>query len=261
MNTRTLHPSPLRKYICNPAHPLIGGIGVLTILTLLLSPIPCKAQDDGDFSIYGTWEELLSNESTYKTITINSDGNTVAVHYYINEYYSGIISKVDKHRFSISNLTMSQRDEKAKDMGRGTEWTLLYDPNRKQLKLTMGKDSKELYFKKMNRKESAFDGVITAKVENGNALNSIIKELRVTNDKGNVIASGVYANGGFTITLPKTLDAKYLSNIIGVGDYWYEGVRDRNANFYITPVWAVENASTKLTQSNHESAWKRCKVR
>ena len=61
----------------------------------------------------------------------------------------------------------------------------------------------------------AFDGVITAQVENGNIYNNLVK--RVTAgvlgyEDYNVIvlASGPYANGGFTLTLPQTVDTNHL---------------------------------------------------
>jgi len=60
-----------------------------------------------------------------------------------------------------------------------------------------------------------FNGVIKAQVENGNVLNSKIKKFGVITcadeDVCDTIAlPGTYANGGFTVTLPKKPDAKYL---------------------------------------------------
>jgi hypothetical protein len=77
----------------------------------------------------------------------------------------------------------------------------------------------EIYFEQLPiavADSGAFDGVITVQVENGNTLNSIISELRVSYDfwvqtDVSFSLTGAYSNGGFTVTLPKTLDAKYLS--------------------------------------------------
>jgi len=65
---------------------------------------------------------------------------------------------------------------------------------------------------------SAFDGKITAKVENGNDYNAVISTVaaRIYNEnsgKYEVFASGSYANGGFTITLPATPNAKFLISL------------------------------------------------
>jgi len=61
----------------------------------------------------------------------------------------------------------------------------------------------------------AFDGKITATVENGAAYNSQFSMVAAvvytdTEPWYEILATGTYANGGFTITLPATLDAKYL---------------------------------------------------
>jgi len=83
-----------------------------------------------------------------------------------------------------------------------------------------------------------FDGVIRAQVENGNQLNSIISELciRILADwnDGNPIyntipLSGAYTNGGFTVTLPETIDAKYLRV---VDDSEIVQISDRNAQYF-----------------------------
>ena len=61
----------------------------------------------------------------------------------------------------------------------------------------------------------AFDGVITAQVENGNIYNNLVKRVTASlwdddDDVEVVLASAPYANGGFTLTLPQTVDAKFL---------------------------------------------------
>ena len=78
-----------------------------------------------------------------------------------------------------------------------------------------------------------FDGKITAQVVNGNAYNSVFSTVKATVwydeaipvDKPNRteyygskhIATGVYANGGFTITLPATPDNSFLKRWADLG--------------------------------------------
>jgi hypothetical protein len=78
----------------------------------------------------------------------------------------------------------------------------------------------------------AFDGVITAQVENGDILNSIITGFgAIMRNPDGIIdeqysLSGVYANGGFTITLPDSLDV-ILASMAGFPGYIH--VSDRTA--------------------------------
>ena len=62
---------------------------------------------------------------------------------------------------------------------------------------------------------SWFDGTITAQVENGNAYNNFVKRVMTKvwdkNDNSTALASAPYANGGFTLTLPQTVEAEFLS--------------------------------------------------
>jgi len=64
---------------------------------------------------------------------------------------------------------------------------------------------------------SWFDGTFTATVVNGNAYNDLIDKIGVfisidTNDNwiNEKIATGTWSNGGFTISLPTTLDSRFL---------------------------------------------------
>jgi hypothetical protein len=86
-----------------------------------------------------------------------------------------------------------------------------------------------------DKQSVAADYVITARVENGNAFNSAIGEVRsVAGDDyfqlPNQI-SGAYVNGGFTITLPGTFDAKSLKRVREGFDPWIK-VSDTNARYF-----------------------------
>ena len=87
----------------------------------------------------------------------------------------------------------------------------------------------------------AFNGVITAHVENGSALNSRIKELYAAEfyvwsgtEKvyNRVPVSGTYVNSGFTVTLPEKPDTKYLSTVEDTFGYHAENASDKNANIF-----------------------------
>jgi len=63
---------------------------------------------------------------------------------------------------------------------------------------------------------SWFDGTITATVENGNNYNDLIAEVvafALSDRYGDeIVARGIWSNGGFTITLPETLDDKFFES-------------------------------------------------
>ena len=78
-----------------------------------------------------------------------------------------------------------------------------------------------------------FDGIITAKVENGDAYNSLISKVKVRvgydYESGDELwVSGNYVDGGFTLTLPATLSDKFCDNIL----MYYNGptISDIKAN-------------------------------
>jgi hypothetical protein len=74
----------------------------------------------------------------------------------------------------------------------------------------------------------AFDGVITAQVENGDELNSIITKLfwTPTGEFDDLfLLSGSYSKGGFIITLPESLDV-ILSSMAGYPS-------DRDSPYYV----------------------------
>ena len=87
----------------------------------------------------------------------------------------------------------------------------------------------------------AFDGVITAQVENGNAYNNLVKRVGIGTWEGwnqeqgidifTVFASAPYANGGFTLTLPQTVEAEFLSPWDDDDDEFYSDLKisDKNA--------------------------------
>ncbi|MDR3013479.1 MAG: hypothetical protein LBU70_09785 [Chitinispirillales bacterium] len=94
-----------------------------------------------------------------------------------------------------------------------------------------------------NLASGAFDGVITAQVENGDELNSIVSEVRVIfipEDLGSIqrknetqlTVIGKYSNGNFTLTLPETLPDLYTYQI---GHYFLNDtplVSDKLARIY-----------------------------
>jgi len=109
--------------------------------------------------------------------------------------------------------------------------------------------------------DGAFDGTITVMVENGSNYDSIISKVRVMtyNDATELwdkeIAFGNYTNGGFTLTLPTTIDTELLHNLgsfsrhLSVSDrnvrlfgingskfYAYNSDDNRIGNFYIVNV-------------------------
>jgi len=90
---------------------------------------------------------------------------------------------------------------------------------------------------------AAFDGMIRAQVENGSALNSRVSEVRadIYIDDGEpgdgitvTLSTGSYSNGGFSISLPQSLDKELLRNIMSIPEMNMASVNvsDRAANFY-----------------------------
>ena len=107
---------------------------------------------------------------------------------------------------------------------------------------------------------SAFDGRITAVVQNGNAYNSVISRVKALyyTDSGeeHVVASGTYANGGFTMTLPSTPNAGYLSTIGSLfGGAGNMIISDRNANIMSIDLFEGFNADDYVVcDFSYESA-------
>jgi hypothetical protein len=83
----------------------------------------------------------------------------------------------------------------------------------------------------INLAVGAFDGVIRAKVENGEVVGEIVKEVRVTFSEGSAVftTSSEYVDGGFTLTLPETIDEKLLESVKRYHPYTYK-ISDWNAN-------------------------------
>ena len=85
-------------------------------------------------------------------------------------------------------------------------------------------------------KSSETTFTIVAEVENGNSYNNLISKVVAygwveAEDDDIEIATGNYANGGFTMTLPTPLNSKFLENIMdselgewGDGDFTYSDV-------------------------------------
>ena len=87
---------------------------------------------------------------------------------------------------------------------------------------------------KQSAEVSAFNGVIKAQVENGGSLNSIISELRASagwEESSALSLSGVYAGGGFTVTLPESPDSKLLNSYWGFPEHY--NISDRDGNFFV----------------------------
>jgi len=64
-----------------------------------------------------------------------------------------------------------------------------------------------------NGHENPFNRTITATVVNGNNYNDLISNVVATlwvNDRNHTIATGTWSNGGFTITLPQTINTALL---------------------------------------------------
>ena len=99
---------------------------------------------------------------------------------------------------------------------------------------------------KDNSEDIVFDGrTVIAKVENGNEYNELFKTVKAAIMWGerlewHVITTSNYSNGGFILTLPQTIDDKYLSTI-DKEHYW--------GNFQLLGggKLAISNKNVKLT--------------
>jgi len=86
----------------------------------------------------------------------------------------------------------------------------------------------------------AFDGVITAQVENGETLDSLISVFRVaqrdwfTDVRMEIPVSSVsYSDDDFRFTLPKTIDDEHLASVEKTfGGYLDFSITDRNAKYF-----------------------------
>ena len=94
---------------------------------------------------------------------------------------------------------------------------------------------------------SPFDGVITATVEKGEAYNAhnskvttVAAQVRNNNGGREEFASGTYANGGFTLTLPATPDSKYLSPIEEIVDEG-KGIKISNKTAKVVELDLISN--------------------
>jgi len=89
--------------------------------------------------------------------------------------------------------------------------------------------------------DTPFNRTITAVVENGNNYNNLISRVAITlwtddDDSEHTIATGTWSNGGFTITLPETLNTKFLTPVLEAFD------QDQTIDISdISARWAVWN--------------------
>jgi len=94
-----------------------------------------------------------------------------------------------------------------------------------------------------------FDGfIITAIVENGNKYNDIIRRVRAASygsrgDDGAVHAVSTFANGRFSLTLPPTVNDRYLSFVGGYFDEALVNISDRNAKITMVDIEGWSSAS------------------
>ena len=106
---------------------------------------------------------------------------------------------------------------------------------------------------------SWFDGTLTAVIQNGSSYNNLIDSVigvglwETANDWGSeIIAQGSWSNGSFTITLPETLDSRFLFRINDeVGDLSTVTISDRNAGIANVRFGAVD-ANSCIVGSFHE---------
>jgi len=64
-----------------------------------------------------------------------------------------------------------------------------------------------------------FNRTITAVIENGNNYDDLINKVAITlwsDDRDHTIATGTWSNGAFTITLPETINAEFLSSFFDI---------------------------------------------
>ena len=107
----------------------------------------------------------------------------------------------------------------------------------------------------------AFNGVITARVENGDTLNSIITNLHVAMGMNNIFNNtSSYTNGGFTFTLPETPDSEmewFGSEMSGFPSHY--NISDRETN-YITfyEIYGANSNGARIAKFQlilNESEW------
>jgi len=107
----------------------------------------------------------------------------------------------------------------------------------------------------------AFNGVITARVENGDTLNSIITNLHVAMGMNNIFNNtSSYTNGGFTFTLPETPDSEmewFGSEMSGFPSHY--NISDRETN-YITfyEIYGADSDGARVAKFQlilNESEW------
>ena len=95
-----------------------------------------------------------------------------------------------------------------------------------------------------------FNGVITAQVENGDTLNSIITNLHVAMGMNNIFNNtGSYTNGGFTFTLPETPDSEmgwFGSEMSNFPSHY--NISDRETN-YIT-FYEIYGANSEIGRAH-----------
>jgi len=92
---------------------------------------------------------------------------------------------------------------------------------------------------------SWFDGTITATVVNGNDYNDLISRVEAVtwaNNSRETIATGAWSSGGFTITLPATLESRFLWSIESeFEDMPHVTISDRNARISDTEIEAFDD--------------------
>jgi hypothetical protein len=196
---------------------------------------------DPYFDIYGRGQYVfeLSDfdfDENIVYIRLNTDNTIDAMLGKASTPYTGTMEPAPDH--IIVHATEVYQSKESED----GLWRLTYNPETELLRLDgYSSSGGKAYFRALViDAESAFDGVLTAQVVNGDELDSLISELRVEIYMGmnsdykdtyaSLLLSGEYTDGGFTVTLPETPDAQYLRNIVDVF-YYHSMISDINANY------------------------------
>jgi hypothetical protein len=215
--------------------------GIITIAVIVIGCSPQKNEtpttqpqtqtESGHGFIYGKWQYVDFDENGDIFLPIDegpgdpwlmiNDDNSMAYSAYETDI-KGRINMIDanNYQFMVNNRSRMWTQETVDEI-----IYLEYDPNTKLLKYDDRRWEEVYYFIKPSEdvptkaraptqpltplSDFLINGVITAQVENGSALNSIISELRVLSNSTFTL-NGAYANSGFNVTFPQTPDADIL---------------------------------------------------
>jgi hypothetical protein len=183
---------------------------------------------DTDFSIYGTWEYVVSPSSHHEwkatppKITINADNTVTAL--LSESHYRGVLKQIDSYefRFHINYFRLGDFEND----GDGVEWTLIYDPAINML--TYGGSP----FKKQSDDGLTSDAE-ALELHHVVGFNDVEINIHIfysaVSEGGYGLDSLVFRYGGVMQTVVAGMnvnDPNELSNLISVDDYNFDGYMD-----------------------------------